>query len=160
MDEFVLGEFVGRIALSARYGKNARLDEAIHYVWRGIVWPIHGPNPSAQARRASLRLSKFVPDEFVEPWVLIKTSLSARYAKSASVDEGIRCGAGDCSARPWAEPLRASAEGPACGCPNSFQTNLSNRGFSSRPLSPPDTQKAPNGRFLRIWRRERDSNPR
>jgi hypothetical protein len=35
---------------------------------RGIVRPIHGPHPSALTRSgASLRLSKIVPDNFVEP---------------------------------------------------------------------------------------------
>jgi len=35
---------------------------------RGIVRPIHGPNPYALTRcGASLRLSKIVPDNFVEP---------------------------------------------------------------------------------------------
>jgi hypothetical protein len=51
---------------------------------RGIVRPVHGPNPSAQARRGqpaavqirSRRICRTVR-------VLIKTSLSARYAKSA-----------------------------------------------------------------------------
>src|SRR5687767_7224919 len=40
---------------------------------------------------------------------------------------------------------RCAPAGPACGCPNSFQTNLSNRGISSNPPSPPDTQNAPFG---------------
>lgn len=42
----------------------------------GIVRAIHGPDPFALARYgASLRLSKFVPDKFVEPgWVLTQPS--------------------------------------------------------------------------------------
>ena len=40
-------------------------DTSPHDIPGGIVRPIHGPHP--RFARASLRLSKFVPDEFVEP---------------------------------------------------------------------------------------------
>jgi hypothetical protein len=74
------------------------------------------------------------PDKFVEP-ERSSTPLSAIYAKSPRAVEDFRSVARDCLAHPWAKPLRASAPGPACGCPNSFPTNLSNRGLSSKSLS-------------------------
>src|SRR5690242_13474155 len=52
--------------------------------WRGArdCSPHPWGSPLRAARYgASLRLSKFVPDEFVEPRGFVHTSLSARYAK-------------------------------------------------------------------------------
>ena len=53
----------------------------------------------------------------------------------------------DCSAHPWAEPIRCAA-GPACGCPNSFRTNLSNPGgFVHATLSARKAKRPARGRF-------------
>src|SRR6185312_13979218 len=173
--------------------------------------------------RASLRLSKFAPGEFVEPGGFVHTSLSARYAKrSFRGTPLLREVRGDCWAHPWAQPLRAArcgvslrlsnfvpdkiveprrvlstplsppdtqnapfgalhcyvrsagivgpihgpnpfalrAAGPAFGCPILFQTKLSNpRGFVHTSLSARYAKRPERG-VLRIWRRERDSNPR
>src|SRR6185312_4415647 len=81
-------------------------------------------------------------------------------------------------------PFALCATGPAFGCPNSFQTNLSLaeagcRSDSGKAAGPKgEAQDAPSHRrvrplplsaryakrpvrgALRIWRRERDSNPR
>ena len=44
----------------------------------------------------------------------------------ATNNNTVNMDARDCSAHPGASPL-ADARGPACGCPNLFQTNLSNQ---------------------------------
>src|SRR6478735_3762268 len=52
--------------------------------------------------------------------------------------------------RPILGPLPSAlcAPGPACGCPNLFQTNLSNPVRSSTPPSPPEMKTAREGPFL------------
>jgi hypothetical protein len=57
-------------------------------------------------------------------------------------------------------PSALRAPGPAFGCPNSLPANLSNpRGFVHTSLSARYAKRPFRG-ALRIWRRERDSNPR
>src|SRR5690348_113460 len=56
-------------------------------------------------------------------------------------------------------PFALRAKGPASGCPNSFQTNLSNR-WVLIPVVTIRNAKRPNRGALHFWRREWDSNPR
>ena len=66
---------------------------------------------------------------------------------------------GICSSHPWDSPSALRAAGQPFGCPKWFQTILSNIGSVHQSLSA-RYAKSPFRGSLRIWRRERDSNPR
>src|SRR5579859_8079318 len=94
---------------------------------------------------ASLRLSKIAPGNFVEPEVS-STHLSPPDTQNASLGGVVewRCCVQVGIVRPFhgPHPFALRAAGPACGCPNLFLTNLSNR--SVRPhLSLRQIRKTP-----------------
>ena len=97
-----------------------------------------------------------------QPGGFIRPSVSVRKGKR-STRGGVSCfwrREWDCSAHPEPHPSALRAAGPAFGCPDSFQTNPSNRVGSSTNPRPSETKNAPQGGAFRFWRREWDSNPR
>src|SRR6185312_10591746 len=106
--------------------------------------------------RASLRLSKFAPGEFVEPGGFVHTSLSARYAKrSFRGTPLLREVRGDCWAHPWAQPLRAARCGASLRLSNFVPDKIVEPKRVRPHLSLRQIRKTPRkGRFAYLAERE------
>ena len=109
---------------------------------------------------ASLRLSKFVPDEFVEP-KRVRPHLSLRQTRKTPRKGVLRSTAVSSWRRGIVRPIHGAhpfalrATGPAFGCPNSFRTNLSNpRGFVHTSLYARHAKRPARGRFACLAERE------
>ncbi len=105
---------------------------------------------------ASLRLSKFVPDEFVEP-KRVRPHLSLRQTRKTPRKGVLRSTAVSSWRRGIVRPIHGAhpfalrATGPAFGCPNSFRTNLSNpRGFVHTSLSARHAKRPARGCFAQL----------
>ena len=162
--------------LFARYAKRPSFDRRRgNLIVGGDCWAHPWAQPLRAARsRASLRLSKFVPDEFVargsrmlertaaKPLArrarrrkrrvtggFAHTSLSARYAKRPSFDRRCRnlIVGGDCWAHPWAQPFRAARSRASLRLSNFVPDKIVEPKRFRPHLSPPDTQNAPFGAF-------------
>ncbi len=136
----------------------------------GLFGPSLGLTPPLRCG-ARLRRSNFVPDEIVEPkgrkpeansgaadgpkgapldgarrWVRPQHPLTQIRQRPLRGRSRIWRRGWDCSAHPWASPLRCAA-GPACGGPISFLTKLSNPKAGSRRR----TAAQPMPRRARPW---------
>src|SRR6185312_7664323 len=150
-------------SLSARYAKRTFRGAPLLREVRGDCWAHPWAQPLRAARcGVSLRLSNFVPDKIVEPRRVLSTPLSPPDTQNAPFG-ALHCyvrSAGIVGPIHGPNPFALRAAGPAFGCPILFQTKLSNpRGFVHTSLSARYAKRPERG-VLRIWRRERDSNPR
>jgi len=97
--------------------------------WRvGLFGPSMGLTPTRCALRGQPAAVQQVPDKFVEAVGSSTTSL-----RQIRKELCLRCrarlrGGWDCSAHPWASPLRAARYGASLRLSNKFQANLSNPG--------------------------------
>ena len=113
---------------------------------------------TAALRALPLRGDGFAVVGVVEPvGVRTRSPLPAR-SKKAPFRESRNGGArGGCTAALRALPLR----GDGCAVVSTRCAGGRTEGFEPKPLASPIRKKAPmKGAFLRIWRREGDSNPR
>ena len=128
--------------------------QSLSRTWSGIAGAniVKGDGPKGEGRNARSQPWRFRPH-------LSLRQIRRSPLRGASLNLEAAC-RGICSSHPWDSPSAHGAEGQPFGCPNSIQSNLSNPGGFVHTSLSARYAKSPLRGSLRIWRRERDSNPR